>query len=322
MQSEIRVDGEPRVTVVMLAYNHEEFLEEAITSVMAQKTKFNFELLIGDDCSKDGTLVVAKKCQDIWPGRITVLSSPTNLGMNANFKRLLLEANAEFLAFCEGDDFWDCPQKLQLQVDMMENCPEASFVYGDFGHCADVNGRRMTTPNHLLNREASLRTGYIFEELLDRIDIHISTILCRSDLVKRYVNSNLYDNELKLGDVPLILFLAASGKVLALDKQLSIYRRHAASATQSSLVGAHRIRLDHIRTVQLFERKFASDPDRIQMRELILKRLKASSAYAAANSKDFWSSMNRASLREWLRLLFMLTGPLFVSYIKWRKAVS
>jgi glycosyltransferase involved in cell wall biosynthesis len=119
----------PKISVFMITYNHEHFIAQAIEGILMQKTTFPFELVIGEDCSTDGTRAVAQRYADKYPGIIRLLPSEKNLGMQANAHRTLLACRGEFLAFCEGDDFWTDPYKLATQIDFMERNPGCSICF-------------------------------------------------------------------------------------------------------------------------------------------------------------------------------------------------
>src|SRR5947209_4324540 len=107
---------EPIVSVVMPTYNHQCYLGEAIEGVLNQQTQFPFELIIGDDCSSDGTLEVALRYQRQRPDLIRVLTSDSRLGMHENDMRIFSAVRGRYIAFCEGDDFWHRTDKLNRQI--------------------------------------------------------------------------------------------------------------------------------------------------------------------------------------------------------------
>src|ERR1700719_3562213 len=104
-----RLVKDPLISVVMLAYNHERYLAEAIEGVVRQETSFAVELLIGEDCSTDGTRKVALSYQERFPEMIRVITSERNVGMHENLARLFAAARGRYIAFCEGDDYWCIP---------------------------------------------------------------------------------------------------------------------------------------------------------------------------------------------------------------------
>jgi glycosyltransferase involved in cell wall biosynthesis len=113
----------PKVSVCMIAYNHEAYIRQAIESILSQEVDFPIELVIGDDCSPDGTAAICEEfvCRD---PRVRLLSRERNLGVMPNFTRTLLACTGEYVAVCEGDDYWTDTQKLQKQVQFLDAHPE------------------------------------------------------------------------------------------------------------------------------------------------------------------------------------------------------
>ena len=120
----------PRVSIIIPFYNTERFLEEAIESVLVQ-TYADWELLLVDDGSTDGSTAIARGHADRAPSRIRCLehSGHENRGLSASRNLGIATARGEFLALLDADDIW-LPQKLEQQVPILEAHPEASMVYG------------------------------------------------------------------------------------------------------------------------------------------------------------------------------------------------
>ena len=115
----------PTVSVCCITYNQERFLTQAVESVLMQETDFAVELVIGEDCSTDGTRAIALAYEQRYPGRIRVLTPDTNLGIMRNLMATFAACQGEYIAFLEGDDYWTDPTKLQRQVDALRangNC--------------------------------------------------------------------------------------------------------------------------------------------------------------------------------------------------------
>ena len=119
----------PTVSVLMITYNHQTFIEQAVRSVMMQKADFEFELVIGEDCSTDNTRSMLYSFKEKWPQQIRILAHDHNLGMYRNFCEVLRECRGEFLAILEGDDYWLDPLKLQKQVDALRQNPEWAICF-------------------------------------------------------------------------------------------------------------------------------------------------------------------------------------------------
>ena len=119
----------PLVSVCMTAYNHEDYIAEAIESVLAQQTSFGVELVLGEDCSTDRTGPICREYAAKYPDRIRLVTSPGNVGMRANYRRTFDACRGKYVAYLDGDDWWTDPQKLELQVELMESDPECGMCY-------------------------------------------------------------------------------------------------------------------------------------------------------------------------------------------------
>lgn len=116
------------VSIIMITYGHEKFIEEAIEGVRIQKCNFNIELIIADDNSSDNTegvvnnyLKEKKFTENI---QVRYFKHKINKGANENYLWAVKQSNGKYIANCEGDDYWIDPLKLQKQVDFLENNPE------------------------------------------------------------------------------------------------------------------------------------------------------------------------------------------------------
>lgn len=110
----------PKVSVCMIAYQHEAYIRQAIESILSQDVDFAIELVIGDDCSKDGTAAI---CEEFAArdARVRLLPRERNLGVMPNFSRTLQACTGEYIAVCEGDDYWTDPLKLRKQVHFLDS---------------------------------------------------------------------------------------------------------------------------------------------------------------------------------------------------------
>lgn len=121
----------PMLSILCLTYNHERFVAEALESFVAQVTNFAVEIVVGDDCSTDGTLAAVESYRPLLGERLRVLRSPVNVGVTRNFRRTLMACKGRYVAVCEGDDFWRGRQKLQAQVDFLEAHPDYVMCFHD-----------------------------------------------------------------------------------------------------------------------------------------------------------------------------------------------
>ena len=120
------------VSVFMITYNHEKYIAKAIEGVISQQVNFDIELIIGEDCSSDKTNDLCIEYARKYPNIIRVLSREKNIGIHKNFYDTLDHCCGKYIAFCEGDDYWTDPLKLQKQVDFMEANKEYGLVYTNY----------------------------------------------------------------------------------------------------------------------------------------------------------------------------------------------
>ena len=133
-------EREIKVSIIMLVYNHEKYIAEAIESVINQKTDFDFELLIGEDCSTDNSRRIIEKYEKKYPNIIKVKYWGKNIGMNGNGFYLLKNATGKYIAALDGDDYYTDEYKLQKQFNFLEKNPEYSCVYSNVC-CVDKEGK-------------------------------------------------------------------------------------------------------------------------------------------------------------------------------------
>lgn len=122
---------QPKVSVVILTYNQEKYIAQAIDSIVCQKTNFPFEILIGDDCSTDSTRAICIAYQKKYPDIIQLILQDKNLGVIGNYTSLLQRCRAPYIAECGGDDYWCDELKLQKHVDFMDKHNDVVVTYHD-----------------------------------------------------------------------------------------------------------------------------------------------------------------------------------------------
>lgn len=120
---------EPLLSVVTITYNHKPYIRKCIEGVLMQKVNFPMEFIIAEDCSTDGTRAICEEYASKYSELIRLIISNTNIGCNPNELRAMTAAKGKYIAYCEGDDFWTDPLKLQKQVDFLESHPEYSVCF-------------------------------------------------------------------------------------------------------------------------------------------------------------------------------------------------
>lgn len=120
----------PLLSIACITYNHENYIAETIESFLMQETGFPFEIVIGEDCSTDSTRNIIESYRLRYPNLIRVLYPQSNGGFQRNILQTFKTCQGDFIAYCEGDDYWTDPKKLQKQVDYLKNNPDCVITYG------------------------------------------------------------------------------------------------------------------------------------------------------------------------------------------------
>lgn len=203
-----------KVSILTITYNHERFIRQTLESILSQETDFNYEVIVADDASTDRTQEIIKQITDKNPGIIKPVLRKKNIGALANSLDTLKRATGNYIALCEGDDYWSDSRKLQKQVDFLDK--NAEYV-GSF-HRAKViyeDGSRSS-----VYPDVKDSTWYTIEELLK-----INYIPTSSVLYRRQDYSKMPDNIMPL-DWYIHLFHAKFGKIKYMPEVMSIYRKH------------------------------------------------------------------------------------------------
>ncbi len=221
----------PFVSVCMITYNHESFISQAIEGVLTQECNFHFELVIGEDCSPDSTRVICEQFTEQHPGIIRLLASDRNLGMMPNFIRTLNDCTGKYIAFCEGDDYWTDPHKLQKQVDFLEANPTYGLIHTDYYKLHQKIGRYER--NSVLKvRDVHNKSDY--DELLTANGIQTLTVCLRRDILIQYFKDIKPEEQpWLLGDYPIWLYYALHSQIHYIPEKMATYRVLPESATFS-----------------------------------------------------------------------------------------
>ncbi len=220
-------DIRPKVTVVILAYNHERYLEKAIKSVLMQKTDFEYDILIGNDCSKDNTEKIILDFQKHSSKRIVMIKPHHNMGATKMLYTLLKKAKGEYIAQLEGDDFWNSEYKLQKQIDFLENHPEYSGVSS---RCMVVDEN--DAPIEMKNKD-EINTFWNFDEEIYTFDDfqkgcypgHFNSMVYRNfyDYYKE-IPRLIYKVNNIIADRTIAMLISLSGNMYRFNERLSSYR--------------------------------------------------------------------------------------------------
>lgn len=232
-----RLCQKPLVTVQMITYNQEAYIRQAIEGVIAQETDFEYELVIGEDCSPDRTREICFEYQKKYPDKIRVLWADVNVNRmgGGNFARCYCHARGEYVAFCEGDDYWTDPHRLQKQVDALRANPSVGLCFARAKLIIEATGeekiwdRNDHIPHGLIKRE-DFFTWHTFGRAVNAPGEDIEFLMTATTLIRKSILDELYATEevfgwsLLLSDSTTWLGLATKSDVYYLPDVVSVYR--------------------------------------------------------------------------------------------------
>ncbi|MBQ0142665.1 MAG: glycosyltransferase family 2 protein [Prevotellaceae bacterium] len=171
------------VSIVCITYNHEPYLRKALDGFLMQETNFPYEIILAEDCSTDGTRQICEEYKAKYPDRITYISRDYNVGGVGNERRAIAAARGKYLAFCEGDDYWIDPLKLQKQVDFMESHPDYSVCFTRYNKSFKSTGKgsRGAADALFIGKEDADYITLSMDTAMNLWCTQYLTLLCRRD---------------------------------------------------------------------------------------------------------------------------------------------
>lgn len=222
--------GDPLVSIQCLVYNHEPFLRQCLDGFVMQKTTFPFEAIVHDDASTDGSAAIIREYAEKYPDIIkpfyeTVNQYSKHDGSIARIMDAAMHPNSKYVALCEGDDYWTDPNKLQMQVEIMESDESIGLVH-TYANVYDQQSESFK------DELWGCPINSFEDELIANRPVTLTTCL-RKDLflkAKQFL-SNHRHQQWKMGDYPLWLFLSYYSKTHLVEKSTGVYRKLKYSAS-------------------------------------------------------------------------------------------
>lgn len=205
-------DINPLVSVCITTYMHKKYIYECVMSVVTQNADANIEILIGDDCSDDGTRDVLLDLHKTYPDLIRIYFHEKNLGASKNLAFLIEQSRGGFIAHLDGDDFW-LPGKLSQQLTQLALNPDCVAVYSNAKVITD-SGEDFATFNSGVPEKFDLT--YL---------VSSGNFLFHSSLLYRAIYKNrILDIDGSFIDYQIHIRLALNGNILYIDRKLAVYR--------------------------------------------------------------------------------------------------
>ncbi len=218
----------PVVSIFCITYNHADFIRQAIEGFLRQETTFPVEIFIHDDASTDGTADIVRDYQAAYPRLFSIVTQAENKYSTVGFRvffECLTRQRGEFVALCEGDDYWTNPHKLQIQVDLLSSQPRLSCCF---------HQTKVVDEENLVIRNENFRpqgSEFTFYECLTRLRKGYATcsMVFRTSALQNISSWFTEDPN----DLFLELQLAKAGNIAFIDKNMAAYRRHSGGVWSS-----------------------------------------------------------------------------------------
>lgn len=260
------VTQRPTVSVWIVAYNHERFIRQCLESVMMQQTDFDFDVIIGEDCSTDNTRAIIKEFEARYPNIIKPIYHDKNVGAYRNaYEYCYPRLAGKYIACLEADDYWTHKHKLQMQVHALENDKAAVMCFTGVNELSDGDNKLQEHWSAAYNRR---QDRYSVTDVLRKFNIVTCTILFRNIYPQLPYNPAKYPT----GDVSLSVFLLLKGDAIYLADITAVYRLHG-----TGIYSPNSLEKKNLVFLELY-RQFLTEPLLNQYSDL-LKVLYADRAY-------------------------------------------
>jgi len=238
------------ISIIVLVYNHEKYIAKALDSILEQETKYTYEILIGEDCSPDGSRAIIKEYEKKRPEVIRAFYRKENLGATKNGYALGQAARGRYIALLEGDDYWCDSHKLQRQADFLDLHPEYMGTAHNF---IKVDQDDKIISDKCIS-ESDTDCDFTWQDFLDKMFLFQSaTLMYRNFFLGEGDYTILYKAHDLVGDLTVLTILLNRGNIYILPQTMSAYREVISNAASNARSLARRDEaLSNIKTVRQY----------------------------------------------------------------------
>lgn len=269
----------PVVACGIIVYNQRDYISDCIEGMLRQECDFPFNMVIADDCSTDGTQDVLRKYQEQHPDKIKLVLNEQNLGIAGNWVSCCQAMEGgRFVSFCDGDDYWSNPKKIQMQVDFLLAHPDCVAVSTDFDKL-DMDRETLITN---FRRGNPPITGMVQKDLWSTgraMGCWSTYMLVKSIFDTKIPFSAFIDNHFPFQDWPALVIMAAYGKFEYIPVSTCVYRKERGS--DSNIVDLDKIAIRQAKGKEMCKYLANLFPDLYQNSDEELDRYFASTMISA-----------------------------------------
>jgi len=200
------------ITVIIVTYNHEDRIANAIESVLCQKTSYPYEIWIAEDCSTDGTADICREYELKYPGKIRLFAQEKNTNL-LHLRDMLCKVHSKYFAVLDGDDVWCHPDKLQISVNFLES----DLSFSIFAHDTIYY-------DHLEDSKRSLVHDVLHAKVQNPITLTTAPYLHTSArLYRNIVDFKSISDKFPLLDIFVYFLFLDKGYLYYYDVPMSVY---------------------------------------------------------------------------------------------------
>lgn len=221
-----------KLSVGIITYNQQDTIAQTLDSILCQQGDFELEVVIGEDCSTDNTWVICKEYAERYPEQVVLLENTHNLGIMANFARVMKACTGEYVGICAGDDYWCDEQKLQKQLNYFVAHPE-------YGVCTTGGYRYLVRRDEMVEglapwnpiEDGDVRRFYFSLDYKGGVYAMPLTMLFRRELLQYIDFDTFIERGFPVEDYPMQAIMAMHTKWGYIDDLTVVYRVYSESAT-------------------------------------------------------------------------------------------
>lgn len=309
------------ISVILMTYNQKDYIEKAIDSVLCQKTNVDYDILIHDDCSDDGTYEIILNKQKEYPNKIKIIKEESRRFLIDGFNMMIYKyvvphVDSKYIAYLDGDDYWCDENKLQKQYDFMESNKDYSMCF----HCAyQLKNDNDFSSKWFIDEEGDIDMSDLINDK-PGIKIATSSIFLKSEVFKDFSE---WRKKYPVEDVPLYMTAILYGKVHRLKDIMCVYRQFASGSWSSQNRDDSNRKIKHLKDLTSATIEF-DEQTNYKYHELVIKQIEGCDFRIAYIKKDFKKIfskqnkrfINRLNIKERMIMLLEYKMPKAYNFLK------
>ena len=299
------------ITVIVMTYNQKDYIRESLDSILRQKINVDFNILIHDDCSSDGTSEIIDEYKKQYPDKIEVIHQKDRTYPVVGFNGMLYtyvvpKIESDYVAYCDGDDYWTDDEKIQKQYDFMVSHPEYSMCF----HSAyQLRPNNDMSSKWFIKDEGDIDMSDIISER-PGVCVATSSIFLKSDVFKDFSD---WRKKYPVEDVPMYITAAMKGKIHRLKEVMCVYRQFAVGSWSAQNKGANDKMIKHLGEMKEAVLRFDEQTNQ-QYHDLVVKEVESFDFRIAYITRDLKTIFSKANKRFVKRLKFKERFSLKLQY--------